>query len=153
MSARSIVGCLLLAASSLALSQTAIVCKPETKSGRSLWPEIYLSKTDQVCFDVLGWMDYRGQNCARNGESIQWEGIIIVMVGDDSQGRDRTQLRVRNPVVTSERLEYIVEWSRGAGWRPMQRVSINRITGVGVNYFVDMHDGETIQCQKVAKKI
>jgi hypothetical protein len=98
-------------------------------------------------------MGYQGQNCVRNGGSIEWRGVVIVTIGEESQGRNDTVFRVPNAVVTKERLEYTIEWSRGAGWHPMQHVSINRLTGVGVNYFVDMHGGDTMHCRSVEKKI
>jgi hypothetical protein len=153
MKLKALLASLLLAAASTVTAQTPIECTPEPKSISSMWPGIYLSKTKELCFDVRGWASFRGQNCVRNGGAIQWQGVVIVSMDGESQGRDDTTFRVRKPVVTDERLEYVIEWTRSNDWRPMQHVSINRLTGVGVSYFVTMHGGDTMNCHIAAKKL
>src|SRR5450759_933484 len=96
-------GCLLLALTMQSGAQTAIMCEMDAHSSTHVWPEIYLSKSGALCFDSGS-----DRNCVRNGGSIQWSGFTIVMIGDESQGRDDTSFRVRNAVVTEERLAYII---------------------------------------------
>ena len=150
---KAIVASVVLAAATSAIAQKAIECKPDGGSKDTAWPGIYLSKTGQLCFDVLGWVDYRGQNCAKNGESIQWRGTVIVSVKGESQGRDLTLFRVQRPVVTDDRIDYAIEWSRDSKWTLMEKLSINPVTGKGTRYFVDEHGGQPLTCRSVPKKI
>ena len=76
-----------------------------------------------------------------------------VTVDGVSQGRDETDLRVEKAVVTPERLAYTIEWNRGAGWQPMQVVTINRLTGIGVSSLVNEHGGDTMRCRIGKRKV
>jgi len=142
-------GCLLIVLATQSAAQSAIKCDMNPPASTHLWPDIYLSKLGSLCFDMGS-----EKNCVRNGGSIQWSAFTIVMIGDESQGRDDTTFRVRNVVVTDERLAYMIEWSRGDKWHVMQRVSINRLTGDGVNYFVDGEQGgDTMRCRATVRQI
>jgi hypothetical protein len=142
-------GCLLLGLTMQSRAQTAIKCEMGAHSSTYFWPEIYLSKSGALCFDSGS-----DRNCVRNGGSTQWSAFTIVMIGDESQGRDDTSFRVRNAVVTDERLAYIIEWSRSNDWHVLQRISINRLTGDGVNFFVNGEQGgDSMHCRAVSKKI
>lgn len=150
-----VLGSCLAATSIVTAAQVRIECKPTDKNSEAdLWPEIYLSDSEQLCFDVAGMSGYRGNNCVRNGKSTQWHGIAIVSVNGESQGRDDTDFRVRSAVVTKEQLKYKIEWRRaGLKWQPMQIVEINRLTGQGVSWFLGMHGGESLLCRKLQKAI
>lgn len=151
---KQLVCTLALVATSLASAQTMIECKRESKSvSPVLWPNIYLSPAGHLCFDVRGTPEFRGANCAANGQSIYWEAVTIVMIKDESQGRDTTRFRVLNPVVTDDQLHYSVEWSRGTKWQLQQRIKINRLTGEGIEYFADEHGGAGMNCRRVTKKL
>ena len=139
-----------------ARSQSLIVCEPDPKSGApitSLWPAPYLSPTGALCFDVKGWPEYSGQNCVTDGGRVTWTGMVIVTMDGESHGRDLTRFRINNAVVNESRLEYIIEWTRGSNWKPMQNVKINRLSGGAVSYFVTMHGGDSYQCRLERKKI
>ena len=127
---------------------TLIDCKNEDSknSVAAIWPRPYLSDSGLLCFDVKGWPEFSGSNCVGNGKSTHWTGLIIVREDGESQGRDSTNFRVSKPTLSENNIEYIIEWSRGDVWRPMQHVAINRLTGVAVSYFVQGHGGETFQC-------
>jgi hypothetical protein len=148
--------CLCLSAATLSHAQTRIVCEPDPKDGEtinSIWPTPYLSKKGELCFDVKGWSEYSGKNCVTDGGRISWTGLVIVSTDGDSQGRDSTFFRVNRPVVTDELLEYVIEWTRDSVWRPLQHVSINRLSGEAVSYFVTMHGGDSYQCHLEKRKI
>lgn len=141
---------------SIANAQERIVCETDPKGGNSInsiWPTPYLSPKGQLCFDVKGWPEYKGQNCVANDGQIKWTGLVIVSMDGESQGRDLTQFRVVKPIVNSERLEYTIEWSRGQPWLPMQNVKINRLSGQAVSYFVTMHGGDSYQCHLERRKL
>lgn len=129
-------------------AQQLIDCTPiDGKSSiTSIWPAPYLSG-DRLCFDVQSWPDFAGGNCVSNGGSVAWSGTVIVSMDDESQGRDFTRFRVIKPVISEARLTYIIEWSRGGAWKQMQNVSISRLTGDAVSYFVTMHGGESFRCR------
>ena len=98
--------------------QSLIVCKLDPKGGatiNSIWPAPYLAPNGALCFDVKGWPEYSGQNCATDGGHAAWTGLVIVSMDGDSQGRDSTRFRVNKAVVKDDRLEYVIEWSRGGG--------------------------------------
>ena len=139
-----------LSVSSLAFAQRAIECETFTKASRVL-PDIYLNRAEQLCFDVLGWFQYQGQNCAKNGQSIQWKATVPIIERDQIHGRESTQFRVQSAGITDERLDYSVEWSRGGEWLLLQRIGINRITGSGV--ISGKEGGEPMQCRTVPRKI
>ena len=50
-------------------------------------------------------------------------------------------------------MAYTIEWNRGAGWQPMQVVSINRLTGIGVNSLIYEHGGDTMRCRVGKRKV
>jgi hypothetical protein len=132
----------------MASAVTLIECKNEDPQKiSSIWPSPYLSDSGFLCFDVKGWPGYSGSNCVANGKNIRWTGMVIVSEDAESQGRDSTNFRVSKPTVSENNIEYIIEWSRGADWRPMQHVAINRLTGVAVSYFVREHGGEAYRCR------
>ena len=139
-----------LSVSSLALAQRAIECEASTKLSR-VRPGIYLNRSELLCFDVLDWSEYQGQNCVKNGQSIQWNARVPVIERDHIHAREFTQFRVRSALVTDERLNYTVEWSRGAEWHLLQQININRVTGSGA---ISRSEGsEPMQCRTVSKKI
>ena len=150
MFAKSILVVAFLSASSPAFAQRAIECEASVKLSRVL-PGIYLNRSEQLCFDVLGWSEYKGQNCVKNGQSIQWKATVPVIERDQIYGREPTQFRVQSAVVTDERFDYAVEWSRGGEWQLLQRIGINRITGSGV--ISRKERSEPMQCRTVPKKI
>ncbi|PHM59108.1 hypothetical protein [Xenorhabdus sp. KK7.4] len=139
----------------MAFSASPIICKNEStgNTSTSIWPSLYLSDPNTLCFDVKGWPEFSGTNCVKNGKSAKWTGLVIVWEDGESQGRDSTDFRVINPVVTNENIQYRIEWSRGGEWRTMQNVAINRLTGGAVSYFVTEHGGENYQCKVVKKAI
>jgi hypothetical protein len=140
----------LLFGSTLAFAQRAIECESFTKQSNVL-PSIYLNKTGQLCFDVLGWSEYQGQNCIKNGQSINWKATVPIYERDQIHDREPTQFRVVSPKVSDERLDYAVEWRRAGEWQLLQRIGINRITGSGV--ISSKNGGEPIKCSVVSKKI
>lgn len=133
----------------MANAVTLMECKNEgsKNSITSIWPSPYLSDSGLLCFDVKGWPEFSGSNCVANGKNIRWAGLVIVSEDDESQGRDSTNFRVSKPTVNENNIEYTIEWSRGAKWRPMQHVAINRLTGAAVSYFVREHGGEHYRCR------
>ncbi|UNH37780.1 hypothetical protein [Moellerella wisconsensis] len=137
----------------MAFSATPIVCENQAtgNTGTSIWPPFYLSGQDTLCFDVKGWSEYSGNNCVKNGKTIKWTGLVIVWEDGESQGRDSTNFRVVSPVINSDSIKYRIEWSRGDEWRTMQNVSVNRLTGGAVSYFVTEHGGENYQCKPAQK--
>jgi len=150
MSAKLILVVAFLSASLPTFAQRAIECEPFVKRSRVL-PGIYLNRSEQLCFDVLGWSEYQGQNCVKHGQSIQWKATVPVIDRDQIYERESTQFRVQSAVVTDERFDYAVEWSRGGEWQILQRIAINRITGSGV---MTRKDGsEPMQCRTVPRKI
>lgn len=139
--------------STMANAITLIDCKNEDSKNSitSIWPMPYLSGSELLCFDVKGWPQFSGSNCVANGQNIRWTGLVIVSEDEESQGRDFTNFRVSKPTVNSNHIEYIIEWSRGGAWRPMQHVAVNRLTGVAVSYLMREHGGETYQCRASKK--
>lgn len=136
-------------------ASTPISCKqsqPDTNI-TSIWPAPYFANAAELCFDVKGWPEYSGKNCVKNGGEARWTGLVIVTEDGESQGRDSTKFRVVKPTINDTQIKYTIEWSRGEGWRPMQKVTINRLTGEAVSYFVTMHGGESYQCQLAKKAI
>jgi hypothetical protein len=140
---------LLLAAPAMAYAASPIICENQHSDNQitSIWPAPYLSSSGALCFDVKGWPEFSGKNCVANGKDAHWTGLVIVMEDGESQGRDSTNFRVLKHVINDEQIEYTIEWSRGRNWRPMQHVTINRLTGAAVSYFFNMHGGESYQCR------
>ena len=140
---------LCLSTVTLAQAQSLVVCEPTAKDGKvvqSIWPAPIISKTGQLCFQVRGWPEFSGKNCVVNGGAITWTGLVIVDVEGQSHGRDSTKFRVVRPVINSERIEYVIEWTRGTDWAPMQHVAIDRLSGQAVSYFITLNGGEPYQC-------
>ncbi|MBQ0533473.1 hypothetical protein [Providencia huaxiensis] len=137
----------------MAFSATPIICENQTsgEKGTSIWPSFYLSGQDTLCFDVKGWPEYSGNNCVKNGKTANWTGLVIVWEDGESQGRDSTNFRVVSPIINSDTISYSIEWSRDNEWRTMQHVSVNRLTGGAVSYFVNEHGGESYQCRASQK--
>lgn len=118
-----------------------------------LSPGIYIKDGNQVCFEYTHYPEYKGQNCYKNNQSIQWEAVALLTYSDGSSaGRDDTTFRVQKGVITDEKISYHVEWGRHGKWYSLSRVDINRLTGKGVNWFTDMHGGESIVCKAGAQK-
>lgn len=139
----------------LAYAASPIICKSQDPShaATSIWPSLYLLNPRTLCFDVKGWPEFSGTNCVKSGTSAQWTGLVIVTEDGESRGRDSTNFRVMNPTVADEQIQYTIEWSRGGAWRPMQEVTINRITGDAVSNFVTMRGGESYKCSLGKKAI
>ena len=140
---------LALCTADTAHAQSLIVCEPAARNGKaitSIWPTPVLSKTGNLCFDVRGWPEFSGRNCVRNGGHVAWTGLVIVSMDGVSKGRDSTSFRVNSPVVNDQNVEYVIEWSRGGHWLPMQHVAIDRLSGQAVSYFLSMTGGETYNC-------
>ncbi|MGJ0579070.1 hypothetical protein ACR71G_13475 [Xenorhabdus bovienii] len=144
---------LMLLVPMMAFSASPIICENEStgNTSTSIWPSLYLSDPNTLCFDVKGWPEFSGTNCVKNGKSAKWIGLVIVFEDGESHGRDSTNFRVMNPTITDERIEYQIEWSRGDEWRTMQNVAINRLTGGAVSYLINEHGGDSYQC-RIAKK-
>lgn len=142
--------CMTVAAS----AQSRIVCEPQDKDGKTvayIWPEPYLSN-DELCFDIK--VD-DGKACVANGGNTSWlTRAVIVDIDGQSQGRDDTWFRVIHPTITSERIEYKIEWTRdGKTWGLMQNVSIDRLSGQAVSWWLTMHGGDSYQCHTESRKI
>ncbi|WP_275076888.1 hypothetical protein [Providencia rettgeri] len=137
----------------MSFSATPIICENQTsgEKGTSIWPSFYLSGQDTLCFDLKGWPGYSGNNCVKNGKTSKWTGAIIVWEDGVSQGRDSTNFRVVSPIINGDSIQYRIEWSRDDEWRTMQHVSVNRLTGDAVSYFVNEHGGESYQCRAAQK--
>lgn len=147
---------LFLCMTKFAYGQSRIVCEPDPKAEdpiTSIWPAPYFSEKGALCFDVKGWSEYSGQNCVKNGGRISWNGLVIVSMDGESQGRDSTSFRIINPVINDERIEYVMEWTRSSTWQTMQNVKINRLSGEAVSYFVTMHGGDSYQCHLERRKL
>lgn len=133
-------------------AQTLIICEPREAQGEAIWPEPYISSTGDLCFNVKGWPEYSGNNCAANGMSAQWEGGILLVIEGDSKGRDLFEFRVINPKVTDNHIQYRIEWRRDGDWQTMQNISINRFTGYGVRSFNTEHGGDSYNCHAESRR-
>jgi hypothetical protein len=141
------------AAVGTANAQSLITCEPMRKSySEPIWPEPYISKAGDLCFNVKGWPEYSGNNCAANDRSAYWKGGILLVIEGKSKGRDLLDFRVVNPKVTDNHIEYKIEWKRDGDWQTMQNISINRFTGTAVRYFNAEHGGESYKCHGKSRK-
>ena len=141
---------------SLVYAQSRIVCEQESKESApvtTIWPTRYLAENGQLCFDVKSWPGYSGNNCVANDGRITWTGTVIVSVDGESQGRDATNFQVSRPILNADSIEYKIEWTRGATWKLMQDVKINRLSGQAVSYLVTMHGGESYRCNLEHRKL
>lgn len=132
--------------------QCESVQKSNAKESDKLWPDIYL-KGNRLCFNVAGWTDFKGQGCVVNGGTAHWSGVVILFQEGESLGRDYTEFRAVNVKLTDQLIEYSIEWRRSGSWVLFQRVSIDRLTGGGVNWDVRDHGGTSMECKAVKKKI
>lgn len=134
---------------------TVIECKPGPHAGGvpvRLYPTIYI-KQNALCFDATSWMNYEGRNCLDSKGSADWNATVLLVSQGQSVGRDHTQFRVRDAKFTDEKIEYLVEWSRGKEWHPLQKIGINRLTGVGVDWAIGEHGGTPMACEAKVRKI
>lgn len=138
-----------LSAPFVAQANAPIICESNDPAIQiaPIWPLPYLSEAGALCFDVTAWPGFSGSNCAVQGKPAVWSGVVVVTEDGESAGRDSTQFRSVDPIVTQDRIAYSIEWTRGEGWRPMQRIEINRLTGAAVSYFVTTHGGDSYQCR------
>ena len=143
-----------IALSSTVNAQALISCEPTLPNadGETIWPQPYISDNGDLCFNVKGWPEYSGINCAASGGSAYWKGGILLVIEGDSKGRDLFDFRVVNPQVTDNHIEYKIEWKRDSDWQIMQNVSINRFTGTAVRYFNTEHGGQSYQCHAESRK-
>ncbi|CAK9884242.1 MAG: hypothetical protein XXXJIFNMEKO3_00624 [Candidatus Erwinia impunctatus] len=131
-----------------------IVCDPVSKdnvTATGIWPAPYLSR-GKLCFDMK---TKSGNTCVTNGHISTWfsEGVIVSIDGE-SQGRDDTWFRVVKPVITNKEIEYTIEASRdNKYWGAISHVSINRVSGKAVDWFINEHGGTSYNCHLEGKKI
>lgn len=126
-----------------------IKCKPsDPKDEFSLWPQPYL-RDGNLCFDIAG---YSGKGCVDKSGNAAWHGVALIFQNGKSHGRDDTQFRVKGAILTVDTIRYTVEWGRGGEWRPLQRISINRTDGTGVDWLLFEHGGISISCSAASRK-
>jgi len=41
-----------------------------------LWPGLFVSSGNRLCFNVTGWPEFKGQNCVAHGGSANWSAIV-----------------------------------------------------------------------------
>jgi hypothetical protein len=82
-----------------------------------------------------------------NGKSTSWfTEAVIVDIDGEPQGRDDTWFRVVHPIITDEKIEYVIEGSRDKKIGGVSHVSINRLTGEAVDWFIADQGGTSYQC-------
>lgn len=145
---------LLIALPAIASEPSMIVCEAESRNDQSatgIWPRPYLSH-DKLCFDMR--VD-SGDTCVGNGKTTTWlTGAVIVEIDGVPQGRDDTWFRVVNPAITDKKIEYVIEGSRDKKtWGTVSHVSINRLSGQAVDWFIGEHGGDSYQCHLEGRKI
>jgi len=131
-----------------------IVCKPQDPNDSSaigLRPSPYLSK-DKLCFDIR--VD-EGDECVGNEQSTSWlTKAVIVDIDGIPQGRDDTWFRVVRPTITDKKIEYKIEGSRDKkAWGLVSNVTINRLTGQGIDWLIGEHGGISYKCHTEGRKI
>ncbi|HEI9728020.1 TPA: hypothetical protein SLN40_004934 [Serratia marcescens] len=131
-----------------------IVCKPQDPNDSSaigLRPSPYLSK-DKLCFDIQ--VD-EGDECVGNEQSTSWlTKAVIVDIDGVPQGRDDTWFRVVRPTITDKKIEYKIEGSRdNKAWGLVTNVTINRLTGQGIDWLIGEHGGISYKCHTEGRKI
>lgn len=136
----------------VALGQSLITCTPN-EGKLEMWPEIYISKKKRLCFDVAGWRGYKGNNCVDNGGNARWSAYVFVTKNGENAGRTDTLFKVENVIFTDTRIEYQVWWRRHEDWVLQQSIEIDRLTGRGVDWFVDEQGGQSISCSVKNPKI
>ncbi len=130
-----------------------IVCKPQDPNNSSaigLRPSPYLSK-DKLCFDIR--VD-EGDECVGNEQSSSWlTKAVIVDIDGIPQGRDDTWFRVVRPTITDKKIEYEIEGSRDKkAWGLVSNVTINRLTGQGIDWLIGEHEGISYKCHTEGRK-
>lgn len=138
----------------VAAATNMIVCEPASKNDRSatgIWPVPYLSQ-NKLCFNMKA---QAGSTCVKNGLTTTWfTEAVIVTVDGESLGRDDTWFKVVRPTVNDREIEYTIEVSRDKQqWLTMSKVSINRISGQAVNWFIHEHGGTSYNCHLEGKKL
>lgn len=133
---------------------TPIVCEsqnPNDQSATGIWPSPYLSG-DKLCFDIRV---NSGSACVGNGKTTKWlSNAVIVDIDGVNQGRDDTWFRVKKPTIIAERIEYTLEATRdNQNWSTVSRVTINRLSGQAVDWFIGEHGGNSYQCHLEHRKI
>ncbi len=132
-------------ATATAIAATVISCAPKTLGTEfRLWPQPYLTSAKQLCFNTTG---YVGNSCVKNGGQASWSGVALIFQNGESFGRDDTDFRVTDVVLSNEAIQYHIEWGRGGKWRTLQRISINRLDGSGVSWLVGEHGGDSLECK------
>lgn len=131
-----------------------IVCKPQDPNDSSaigLRPSPYLSK-DKLCFDIQ--VD-EGDECVGNEQSTSWlTKAVIADIDGVPQGRDDTWFRVVRPTITDKKIEYKIEGSRdNKAWGLVTNVTINRLTGQGIDWLIGEHGGISYKCHTEGRKI
>jgi hypothetical protein len=147
---------LLLMSITVQAQEIVVLChQTDKKAEFQIWPSIYIGSGGKtLCFNVTGWMDYMGNNCATNAGSMNWSAVVLLMdESGTSMGRDTTFFRAQNIVITDEMLRYNLEWSRDGKWRSRQIIEINRLTGHGVQWFSTEHGGASFTCSGSRKKL
>ncbi|MFJ5387311.1 hypothetical protein [Pectobacterium sp. CHL-2024] len=145
---------LLICLPALASEPSRIVCEPLNKNDQGatgIWPTPYLSQ-GKLCFDMR--VD-SGDSCVSNGKKTTWlTGAVIVEIDGIPQGRDDTWFRVVKPAITDKKIEYVIEGSRDKkNWGMVSNVSINRLSGQAVDWFIGEHGGNSYQCHLEGPKI
>ncbi|EEX1840731.1 hypothetical protein [Escherichia coli] len=138
-----------------ALADSSVIsCTPKDQSGENtsnIWPVPYLSN-NKLCFNMTA---DSGSTCVANKGSTSWfTEAVIVNINGEPQGRDDTWFRVVHPTVTDNKIEYLIEGSRDQkNWGGVSHVSINRLTGEAVDWFIVDQGGISYQCHLEKKKI
>ncbi|MEQ5585168.1 hypothetical protein ABN311_23695, partial [Klebsiella variicola subsp. variicola] len=83
-----------------------------------------------------------------------FQGATSVDIDGEPQGRDDTWLRVVNPTISDKKIEYKIEGSRdNKHWGVVSDVSIDRLSGEAVDWFIGEHGGTSYQCHLEGRKI
>jgi hypothetical protein len=140
----------LLGATSVFASDTVIQCKAvNSKDEFYLWPQPYLKGGKQLCFDISG---FKGNGCVGPNGNAAWSGISLIFLNGESFGREDTDFRIREVELTNDSIRYLAEWGRQGVWRPLQKISLNRLDGSGVSWSVTEHGGTSIACTAGSRK-
>lgn len=134
----------------LANTMTPLSCtddnaKPNAQIKWSMSPNLYFDN-ETLCFDVRGWPDFKGSNCLDKNGNAQWEATTLVVINGDSRGRDHRQFRVSNAKVSDTTISYEVEYMQNGKFYPYSRTELNRLTGKGVDWDVEIRGGTSITC-------
>lgn len=132
-------------------ADTIIRCKSTSPGVEfQLWPQPYLNEKKQLCFNITS---FTGNGCILSNKPAQWSGVSLIYQNGMSFGRDETDFRVRESKVTVDEISYHIEWGRYGTWRTLQRITINRIDGTGVEWMPNEHGGNPIECTAMKRKI